>query len=267
MFKFLRKIIGWLKPGYFLYVAHDSGLPNQPTIVFLHGIAATAKTWESVIKNLDTKKYRLVALDLLGFGQSPKPQRCRFTVNDHMRAVKKTLYSLGIKKATFVGHSMGSIIATHYATKNPKKIERLFLVSPPLYLKKDEANQSYLIKKETSLILKGFEYLLKNKKLSLKASKLFRQFLNVKDGAEIIEQNWHSFEQSLKNTILDQNTYQEISQLNQPITVIYGSLDGLLVKAVIRSLSKQSNVRVIELKGKRHLITDSFAEAIADRLN
>ena len=267
MSKFLRKIIDWLRPGYFLYVAHDSGQHDRPTIVFLHGIAATSKTWEPVIKSLDSRKYRVVALDLLGFGQSPKPQHCKYSVADHVRSVKKTLYSLDIKKATLVGHSMGSLIATRYTLKYPKKIERLFLVSPPLYLKENEAGQSYLARGETSLLTKGFDYILKNKEISIETSRILRQLLNIRDGAEVVEQNWHGFEQSLKNTILSQNTYHEIKWLKVSTTIIYGSLDGLLVKDVFRRLAEQGYARVVRLKNKQHSITEDFAKTIVRQLN
>ncbi|WVY90175.1 hypothetical protein V8G54_035689 [Vigna mungo] len=63
-------------------------------------------------------EYRLIAIDLLGFGNSPKPRDCSYTLQDHM-----TTFHL-------LAHSMGCIIALVLAAKYPKNVKSITLVAP-----------------------------------------------------------------------------------------------------------------------------------------
>ncbi len=75
-------------------------------IVLLHGLGNNHTSWTFVSKHLDEAKSRVIALDLLGFGDAPKPQNCKYTPQDHAVAVIRTLDSLDIKRAVIAGHSM-----------------------------------------------------------------------------------------------------------------------------------------------------------------
>jgi len=141
MFKFLKYLINTLKPIQSLYVAYDSGGRQKPTIILLHGIAATSKTWVPLIKELNTDTHRIIAIDLLGFGKSIKPTDCKYTVDDHTMYIRKTIKNLRIKgKYKIVGHSMGAIIAAHYCNLFPGDISKAYLLSSPLYRDDPESN-------------------------------------------------------------------------------------------------------------------------------
>ena len=57
----------------------------------------------------------LVLVDLLGFGQSPKPA-IAYTLDDHLMALHATLTGLGIARAHLVGHSMGGLVSRSSVT-------------------------------------------------------------------------------------------------------------------------------------------------------
>ena len=71
-----------------LPVRVDKG--TGPTIVLLHGLGNNYKSWTFALKHLDYTKERVVALDLLGFGDAPKPKNHRYTKEDHAKAVIDT---------------------------------------------------------------------------------------------------------------------------------------------------------------------------------
>lgn len=67
-------------------------------------------------------------MDLLGFGDSPKPW-CRSTVDRHLDALAATL--AGQRNIMLVGHSKGAVLALAYAARNPALVRRLFLIGLP----------------------------------------------------------------------------------------------------------------------------------------
>ncbi|KAL9247090.1 hypothetical protein vseg_020558 [Gypsophila vaccaria] len=115
-------------------------------VVFLHGFISSSSFWtETVFKCLseDTKKkYRLFAVDLLGFGRSPKPRDCLYTLNNHVEMIEKSvLSSSGLSSFHLVAHSMGSIIALALAAKHPQSVKSVTLIAPPYFpSSEDEAS-------------------------------------------------------------------------------------------------------------------------------
>ncbi|XP_074271095.1 putative lysophospholipase BODYGUARD 4 isoform X1 [Silene latifolia] len=115
-------------------------------VVFLHGFISSSSFWtQTVFRYLteDTKKkYRLFAVDLLGFGTSPKPKDCLYTLDDHVEMIEKSvILPLGLKSFHLVAHSMGSIIALALAAKHQLSVRTVTLIAPPYFPSpKDEAS-------------------------------------------------------------------------------------------------------------------------------
>jgi pimeloyl-ACP methyl ester carboxylesterase len=264
MIEFLRRFLKLWQPVPELHVAYDSGGRDKPTIVLIHGIAATSKTWDLLLKRIDTETYRVITLDLLGFGKSPKPTNCNYTVFDHSRSIHKTLNRLKIRgQIKLVGHSMGSIIAADYARRYSKQIQSLFLLSLPLYFKQPELH-SKTSKRWTDIYIKMYQAIADKKQWTIKTSQSLRKLLRVSDGIDVTEANWHSFRLSLINTIVNQNSYEDIKRLKIPVQIIYGSLDEFLVSQNIDQLKKFKNVKITRLLAVDHSIGLRFAKVAAD---
>lgn len=96
-------------------------------IVLLHGFLENKKMWREYIE-LFSEKYRVVAIDLLGHGESD----CLGYVHkmeDNANAVNAVLENLNIEKATIVGHSMGGYVGLAFAELFPEKIQKLVLLN------------------------------------------------------------------------------------------------------------------------------------------
>lgn len=264
MLRLIKKIIGRLKPLQPLHVAFDSGGKYKPTIVLLHGIAATSSTWDPLIKDIDTKIYRVIAIDLLGFGLSLKPTDCEYNVDNHVAYIHKTIKKLNIAGPfKIVGHSMGSIIAAKYCLRYPKEISSVFLLSPPIYINSNES-QTIMARRQTDFFLIAYKFISQKKKFTITYSQHLRKLLRIKSGMEVDEDNWNSFRLSLKNTIVHQNTYRDITMIEKPVKIIYGSLDEFLVQENINSLAGLNHVTITRLIAVDHSINTRFAkEAIA----
>lgn len=266
MFNSIRNYIQKLRPIKPLFVAHDIGDKSKPTLVLLHGIAASSKTWKYVINEIDKTDYRIVVLDLLGFGQSPKPSNINYNVGDHVKYIRKTLKKLDIEEPfALVGHSMGSIIAANYCVRYPHHVDHLFLLSPPIYFK-DTSGHSRIGRKKTDLYMKAYQYLSDNKDFTLTHSARIRNILKLEDGIEVSEDTWDSFRLSLLNTIVDQNTFDDIKQITIPTYIFYGLFDEFLVQESVKKLAKFGNVDIVKIPAADHALSQRFAREIARQI-
>ncbi|MXV06260.1 MULTISPECIES: alpha/beta fold hydrolase [unclassified Xanthomonas] len=107
-----------------------TGTPNGRTVVLLHGKNFCAATWESTIAALVAKGYRVLAPDQIGFCKSSKPQAYQFTFAQLAANTHALLQQAGVTRAAFVGHSMGGMLAAHYALQYPQDVSQLLLVNP-----------------------------------------------------------------------------------------------------------------------------------------
>jgi len=112
------------------YLDVASKTPNGRTVVLLHGKNFTAATWERSIQVLTGAGYRVVAPDQVGFGKSTKPAHYQYSFQQLAHNTKALLTSLGIPRATLVGHSTGGMLAVRYALMFPQAVEQVVLVNP-----------------------------------------------------------------------------------------------------------------------------------------
>ncbi len=106
------------------YVKEGSG----PALLLLHGLGCDHTTWQPVIQAL-SRRYTVIAPDLLGHGRSDKP-RADYSVGGYANGMRDLLTVLGIDKVTVVGHSLGGGVAMQFAYQFPERTERMILVAP-----------------------------------------------------------------------------------------------------------------------------------------
>ena len=93
-------------------VYYDIG--SGPTLVLVHGLGASASLdWAQVLKPL-AARYRVVALDQIGFGLSDKPT-IDYTVDTWVDFLGEFLRQLHIDHAMFAGESLGGWVVAKYA--------------------------------------------------------------------------------------------------------------------------------------------------------
>jgi pimeloyl-ACP methyl ester carboxylesterase len=101
--------------GVVLNVA-DAGPEHAPALLFVHGIGQSWLSWRKQLEGPLADRFRMVALDLRGHGDSSKPddpgsyrEACRWA--DDIQAV---MQSLGISKPILVAWSFGGLVTMHY---------------------------------------------------------------------------------------------------------------------------------------------------------
>jgi pimeloyl-ACP methyl ester carboxylesterase len=103
-------------------------LGSGPPLVFVHGLAGSWPNWLEQLAQL-SDDFRVVAMDLPGFGHSPLPAQ-EITIASYARLLDALLTELGLGAATVVGNSMGGFISAELAIAFPERVERLVVVSP-----------------------------------------------------------------------------------------------------------------------------------------
>lgn len=106
-----------------------SGPANDHTVVLLHGNNFAGFYFGPVIDVLRKEGFRVVVPDQIGYGRSSKPI-IPYHFADMARNTRAILQSLKIDKAMIVGHSMGGMLASRFATQYPDITERLVLYNP-----------------------------------------------------------------------------------------------------------------------------------------
>jgi len=109
------------------------------TLVLLPGLGGTTRYWASRVEPLESD-FKVVLVDLLGFGQSPKPWK-KYSVEQHISALHQSLKPFA--PFTLAGHSLGAILALAYAARYPGEVHNLVLMGMPYFSSRDDAYRYY----------------------------------------------------------------------------------------------------------------------------
>ena len=115
-------------PDMNLSVVHLWPEEAEQTMVFVHGFAGCAETWEYQVNHF-SHRYRVIAPDLRGHGQSDAPfsQYTMPELVEDLRTISETLDLP--ERFVLVGHSFGGSICAEYAKAYPERLEKLILIS------------------------------------------------------------------------------------------------------------------------------------------
>ena len=106
-------------------------------IMLVHGMTSSHRYWGANLGPL-AARCRVVAPDLLGFGDSPKPEDSRYGPAEHAAALARLL-ERGTQPAVVVGHSLGALLSLHLAVHFPRLIRGVALISLPFFDTEAEA--------------------------------------------------------------------------------------------------------------------------------
>jgi pimeloyl-ACP methyl ester carboxylesterase len=99
---------------------------HGPTVILLHGYTQTSRMWKPIIPIL-ANKFTVIAPDLPGIGDSDIPSNGLDMKTSDIR-IHALAKSLGIEKASVVGHDIGLMVAYAYAAQFPTETEKLVLM-------------------------------------------------------------------------------------------------------------------------------------------
>lgn len=213
--------------------------PKKPnsTIVLLHGIGSSLDMWAPHIKKLP-KDARVIGIDLLGFGKSPKPTWGTYSAKLQATSVSATLLKLRVfGDAVIVGHSLGGLVGIELARRYPLMLTSLVLISPPIYAPR--ANSSRFDFNPKVILRKMHGIMRDNPDATERILRMAGKYYLINPGFKVSNVNVNSFLASLETAILNQQSYKDILRIKHPTRIITGKLDVLVINDVIKNIVQQ----------------------------
>jgi pimeloyl-ACP methyl ester carboxylesterase len=106
-------------------------------VLLVHGFGANTYTWHEFVPAL-RKNHRVIALDLKGFGKSPKPRDSAYSAFDQAGLLLRLIEQNHLQELILVGHSFGGAVslvaALHLLEQQPGVIRKLVLIDTVAYL-------------------------------------------------------------------------------------------------------------------------------------
>lgn len=244
---------------------HEFRSPKKPkaTYILIHGIGNNLHSWDEVVK-LMPKDVRIIGIDLLGFGKSPKPQWAKYNAHTQARSVGMTLLGLRLKqRPIIVGHSLGALVAVEVAKRYPLMPKRLVLCSPPFYSPRIDGKKigspDDMLRTIYSVAKKYPDQLAK---FSASAVKLGLANKTL----DLSHDNIAPYVAALESSIINQTSLQDVTKLKLPIDIFYGAFDPVVIKKHIIDLAaKNKNVTAKRLNAA-HEVVGGYVKALGKYL-
>lgn len=256
----------WLHIPYALHVRY-SRKPKKPraTILFIHGIGNNGDAWREVIDRLP-KDVRVITIDLLGFGRSPRPKWTTYNAKTQANAVLATYLKLRLtSQVIIVGHSLGSLVAIEIAKRYPLLVDSLILCSPPLYDNQDP--KSALLPKSDRLLRKLYQSAQQRPENFVRMSAFAMKYKLVNKSFNVTAENVDSYMAALEAAILNQTSYEDAHHLKVPTHIIRGTLDPFIVTRNLKRLTVVNKNITMSTVVAGHEVRGLFVPAIIKAIN
>ena len=112
--------------------AQDEAGGRRPLMVLCHGFPEFWFVWRKQLQHFSKAGYRVVALDIRGYGESEKPVGLdKFHIMEFVNDIKALVEHLGETKFTLVGHDWGGGISWTFAAFFPQMLDNLIICNCP----------------------------------------------------------------------------------------------------------------------------------------
>ncbi len=207
----------------------DNENKNGRPILLIHGFGDSSMTWVQFARRLRHENFRVIAPDLLGFGQSARPADADYRFPAQAKRMFALMQQLGVEKFHVTGNSMGGGVAGEMAASQPQKILSLTLIDAAgVHYKPADLDRAMLAGRNM-LVLKtpqDFEALLEMVFVNRPPSP--RPVLDYL--AERAVHDWPLHERILREALFDDVNFLllKMDAITSPTLVLWGEKDRLL---------------------------------------
>ena len=262
----------------------EAGSSEAPVALLLHGNPTSSYIWRNIIP-LVAPTAHCIAPDLIGFGQSGKPD-IEYRFDDHVRYLDAFLDKAGISSAFVIAHDWGSALAFHLAARKPELIRGLafmeFIRPMPtwgdFHVDAIEIFQKFRTPRVgEKMILEGTAFvegvLSANivRKLTDEEMSVYRAPFPTPESRR---PTWRfpnelpiAGEPADVYSILEK-AHRALAQSSYPKLLFVGNPGALISPAFAESFAKKlKNLRVVQLGAGRHYLQEDHAEVIGTTIN
>lgn len=230
---------------------NDAALP----VVMLHGIGSGAASWLAQLDatGLDAALY---AWDAPGYGQTSNVADAEPHADAYADALEAWLDALGLDRVALVGHSLGAIMATRFASRSPQRVRGLFLCSPANgYGRADP--QVRASKRDSRLAMldklgpAGMARERSDNLVAPDAADLPRAWVKW-NMARVLPVGYRQATHLLSNGDVEGELARYVSAAAGPVAVAVGAHDGITPPAACASIAKVAGVPLQIIEGAGH---------------
>ena len=249
----------------------EAGQEDAPPIVLIHGFTASTLVWSEVLLPMAERGFRVVAMDLAGFGFSAKPARAEYTIDWQSRLVLGLMDSLGIESATLVGNSYGGAIAATCALDSPERVRKLVLVGA---VSNDNVKKRLLLRLGRSPVLGDLISPLLLDLRWLVRRRMLRNRISLK---EISEQKFETHHRHLRTSSTQRAALSMLRRwraerikrdahlIRQPTLLIWGEQDAEIPLEDGKLLHREiPDARLIIFRNCGHLPQEEYPQEFVD---
>src|SRR5947209_991783 len=263
------------RPGMRLHYL-DWGKAGRPPVVFLHGAALNAHTWDVVCLSL-RQQYHCHALDQRGHGESSWAQDADYSGDAHRGDLEAFVDYLELDRFVLVGHSMGGFNAFNYAFHHSHRLAALVLVDagPSLLLKGakrifDFVSQTAELDSLDEVIQKAMEFNPRRDPRLLRHSLLynFRQTPSGKWARKTDLRMW----QGSKNREQERDRlierFRDAAKISCPTLIVQGGLSDVFTSEDAQKLASDfSNGHYAQIGEAGHTVQGDNPRELAQALS
>lgn len=233
------------RPGMRLHYL-DWGMAGRRAIVFLHGAALNAHTWDVVCLAL-RQHYHCLAIDQRGHGESAWAEDGDYSGDAHRGDIEALVERLALDNFILVGHSMGGFNAFNYAFTHSRRLAALILVDAgPSMLGKgakrivDFVTQTAELDSLEQVIQKAIEFNPRRDPRLLRRSLLhnFRQSPSGKWTRKTDLRMWHGRDREQERQRLIER-FRHANQITCPTLIVQGSMSDVFTSDEAQKLARE----------------------------
>jgi esterase len=225
----------------------DWGTAGRRPIVFLHGAALNAHTWD-VVCLMMRPHYHCHAIDQRGHGESAWAEDADYSGDAHRGDIEAFVNHLGLDQFVLVGHSMGGFNAFNYAFHHRQRLAALVLVDagPSMLMKGakrifDFVNQTAEVDSLDQIIQKAIEFNPRRDPRLLRRSVLhnFRQNPNGKWTRKTDLRMWNGSKNRVEERDRLVERFRQAARVSCPTLIVQGSLSDIFTSEDAQTLAKE----------------------------
>ena len=258
---------------------------GNPLIVIHGGPGLNHSYFIPYLQGLE-KKLQVIYYDQRACGKSATPSADSISMKllvDDIEAIRK---DLGVEKLNILAHSWGAVLAVHYASQYPDRINRFIFSNPAMLSREFDQEAAALVKQKTTkadsidranifgsgtLDTKKYDELLR---ISFRISAYDRaniSKMNLNLPVNFLEANRTLFNALMKDPSFNSDMYSVLPTFKFPVLIVHGQSDVLPQRSIDRLEKELPNEQLILFKKSGHFPfieeTDAYNDAVIKFLN
>jgi pimeloyl-ACP methyl ester carboxylesterase len=256
----------------FYYRDWASTKRDAPTLLLLHGYTGHARSWDHFAAAM-TDRYRVLALDQRGHGQTDWAPPDRYDTSEMITDVEAFVAALGLERFTLLGLSMGGLVAIGYAGKRPRELAKLVIVdiAPEIDVEGLERIRAGVVRSDVfGSVDEAFARAREDNPIPPPEHQRYRiaySLMRREDGKYT-----YRYDRALRDPnnprqgIPAEEGWTMVANINVPTLLVRGELSDILSRATAEKMCTSiPDCRLVEIAGSSHPVPldkpDEFLEA------